>query len=120
MAQAVVAVHFAFLGFVIAGGFMAWRWRRVLWAHLIACVWAVAILTVPGLVCPLTWAENWARVRAGLAPYMTGFIDHHIEGVLFPSALTPLAQVLVGAAVLTSWVGLYLRRSGRAHPADVI
>ena len=113
MAQAVVAVHFAFLGFVIAGGFFAWRWRRVLWAHLAACTWAIAILTVPGLICPLTRTENWARVRGGLHPYVTGFIDHHIEGSLYPAAFTPFVQVLVALAVLASWVGLYLRR----HPA---
>ena len=119
MAQAVVAVHFAFLGYVIAGGFLAWRWRRALWPHLAACAWAVAIVTLPFLVCPLTQAENWARSRGGLQPYVTGFIDHHVEGVLYPAAFTPVVQVAVGLVVVTSWVGLYLRRAESASPADV-
>ncbi len=103
LAEVVVVIHFVFLAYVIGGGFLALRWRRTIWAHLAASAWAIAIITVPGLTCPLTRAENWARHRGGDASYTGGFIDRYIEGVLYPARFTPLVQVLVGASVLTSW-----------------
>jgi hypothetical protein len=103
----IVAVHFAFLLEVIAGGFLA-LWRRwLIWVHLAAVAWAVAILTVPGLVCPLTVAENWARKRAGMASYSGGFIDRYIQGHLYPAAGTHFVQAAIGAVVVLSWVLLY-------------
>jgi hypothetical protein len=104
LADTVVAAHFAFLVFVLFGGFAAVRWRWLRWAHLAAVGWAVAIVAVPGLVCPLTVAENWARERAGLSSYTGGFIDRHVEGVLYPARYTPLVQAAVALLVLSSWV----------------
>lgn len=117
LADAVVVIHFAFLAYVIGGGFLALRLRWAIWPHLAASAWAVAIVTVPGLVCPLTTAENWARHRAGDASYTGGFIDRYIENVLYPARLTPLVQVLVAAAVITSWILVVrARRRGRRDP----
>jgi hypothetical protein len=116
-ADVVVVIHFAFLAYVIGGGFLALRWRWSIWPHLGACTWAIAILTVPGLVCPLTTAEAWARHRAGDASYSGAFINQYIEGVLYPARLTPLVEVLVGASVLTSWaLVIRLRRRDRRDP----
>lgn len=106
---AVVGVHFAFLAFVVVGGFVAVRWRRAIWAHLAAIAWAVAILTVPGLLCPLTVAENWGRHRAGMSSYTGGFIDRYIQGVLYPARYTPFVQATVAVVVLVSWVWFYRR-----------
>lgn len=111
LADAIVAVHFVFLGYVVVGGFIALRWRWTIWTHLAAGAWAVAIVTVPGLVCPLTRAQNWAAHRGGEAQYTGGFIDRYVENVLYPARYTPVVQVLVGLAVLTSWALFY--RSGR-------
>ena len=33
-ADVVVALHSAFIAFVVAGGFLVWRWRRVAWVHI--------------------------------------------------------------------------------------
>lgn len=111
---AVVAVHFAFLAFVIAGGYLALRRRRLIWAHAAACAWAVAIVTWPGLLCPLTVAENWARRHAGMSSYTEGFIDRYVKGVLYPAGYTTAVQALVAVAVLTSWI-LWYRRWRAVH-----
>ena len=66
LADAVVILHFLFVAFVVLGGFVARRWRRVAWVHLPAAVWGVAI-EFGGWVCPLTPLENALRTRAGLA-----------------------------------------------------
>ena len=50
--------------------------------------------------------------RAGMPVLRTGFIDTYIDGVLYPDRVAHLVQVLVGAIVLVSWAGLYLRWRG--------
>src|SRR5205814_9673588 len=95
----VVAAHFGYLAYVVFGGFLGWRWRRAIWPHLVAVGWAVVIVVFP-LSCPLTWAQDWARRRAGEAPLTKGFIDRYIEGVLYPARFTWLVQFLVAGIVL--------------------
>ncbi|HEY1488296.1 MAG TPA: DUF2784 domain-containing protein, partial [Micromonosporaceae bacterium] len=115
LADAIVGVHFAFLGYVIVGGFLALRWRRTIWTHLIACAWAVAIVTAPGLLCPLTIAQNWAMHRAGEPQFTGGFIDRYVENVIYPARYTPIVQALVALIVIASWVLAYRRRDHISH-----
>jgi Protein of Unknown function (DUF2784) len=104
----ILTAHFAFLAYVVLGGFLAWRWPRAIWPHLAAAAWGFAVVAVP-LTCPLTTAENWARRRSGSAALTKGFIDRYIEGVLYPERFTRLLQILVAVVVLGSWVGAVLR-----------
>lgn len=113
LADATMVVHFGFIVYVVLGGFLAWRWPRMIWPHLVAALWGALILTA-GVECPLTYVENWARSRAGgerLPP--SGFIDHYIEGVVYPERYTLLLQLLAVATVLVSWWVPARRRSGR-------
>jgi hypothetical protein len=64
---AVVVVHFAFLGYLIVGGFIALRWRRTIWLHVPTVLWGIAI-AVGHLDCPLTWLERLGRKKAGMPP----------------------------------------------------
>jgi hypothetical protein len=105
-ADAVVIIHALFVAFVVLGGFVAWRWRRVAWVHVPAAVWGVAI-EFGGWVCPLTPLENALRARAGLAGYSGGFVEHHVIGWLYPVGLTPPAQVVLGALALLINVAAY-------------
>ena len=65
LADAVVLLHAAFVAFVVLGGFLAWRRRSLVWAHLPCAVWGV-LLEYRGWICPLTPLENDLRRRAGL------------------------------------------------------
>lgn len=102
----ILTVHFAYLAYVVFGGFLAWRWPRAFWPHLVAAAWGLAVVGIP-LTCPLTTAEGWARRRAGEAGLTRGFIDRYIEGVLYPERFTLLLQAGVGIAVVGSWAGAY-------------
>ncbi|MCF2532909.1 DUF2784 domain-containing protein [Yinghuangia soli] len=115
LADAAMTAHFAFLAYVVLGGFAAWRWPRMLWPHLAAALWGLIVIT-GSIECPLTAAENWARERAGENRMATtGFIDHYIEGVLYPERFTTLLQLLAAACVLASWtVPLHRRRTRKA------
>jgi hypothetical protein len=116
LVMVILAVHFAFLAYVMFGGFLALRWPAAFWPHLGAAVWGVLVVGVP-LNCPLTWAEGWARRRAGEPALTRGFIDRYFEGVLYPERLTGLVRVLVAFCVLGSWLWAYRRWVGRPRPA---
>lgn len=64
LADATVAVHAGFLVYLTVGGFLAWRWRWMLWPHVACAAYGLGIVAI-GWDCPLTDLENWARVRAG-------------------------------------------------------
>jgi hypothetical protein len=115
----ILAVHFAYLAFVVFGGFLSWRWPRLFWPHLAAAVWGLAVVAL-SLRCPLTTAENWAREQAGLAPQARGFIDRYIEGVLYPARYTVLLQTLAGLLVIGSWAGAYLFRRNRRRRVETV
>ncbi|NUT53629.1 MAG: DUF2784 domain-containing protein [Saccharothrix sp.] len=110
-AELVMVVHHGVLIFLVVGGFLAWRWPRVLYFHVAMAAWGLLIVLFP-LACPLTWLENELRAAAGQARLETGFIDTYIDGVLYPDSAARLVQVLVAVVVLASWTGLYLRRRG--------
>ncbi|GAB3801788.1 DUF2784 domain-containing protein [Micromonospora zhanjiangensis] len=105
----IVALHFGFLGYLLFGGFLAWRWPRTGWAHLAAAGWGIAVV-VARLNCPLTWAEAWSRQRAGEPAPTSGFIARYVDGVLYPAGYTAVAQAVVVLLVAASWTGLLLRR----------
>jgi hypothetical protein len=103
---AAVVAHFAYLAYLVFGGFLAWRWTWLFWPHLIAAAWG--LLIVLNLVpCPLTWVEDWARRRAGMPILRGGFMDHYVNGVLYPLRYEAAVRVLVAVVVLVSWVGAY-------------
>ena len=99
LADCVVLVHAAFVGFVMLGGFLAWRWRPVVWAHVPAALWGAAI-EYAGSICPLTPLENALRARAGLEGYGGGFVEHYVIPLLYPAGLTRPAQTVLGTVVV--------------------
>ncbi len=104
-----IAVHFAFLCYLVVGGFLALRWRRTIWLHVPAVLWGIAI-TTQHLDCPLTWLERWGRANAGMAPLPSeGFIAHYIAGVLYPANWANTVPIVVFALVAVSWA-LYVWR----------
>ncbi len=105
LAEAVMLLHFAVLAFLLAGGFLAWRWRWVIYPHLALAAWAVLSIATP-TICPLTSWENHFRAAAGLPVLQTGFIDHYIDGVWYPESASVAVQLVLGVVVVVSWAGL--------------
>jgi Protein of Unknown function (DUF2784) len=99
LADAVIVFHFAFVGFVLLGGLLALRWRRVMWAHLPCVAWGIWIELSHGL-CPLTPLENDLRELAGRSTYEGGFVDHYIMPVLYPEGLTHQTQVAIACLII--------------------
>jgi len=108
----VVVLHYLYLGYLIVGGFLAWRWPRTIGLHLLAGAWALLITAFP-LVCPLTWLHNWLRRQVGERPLRHGFIAKYVTGVFYPARYETEVRLAVGAVVLTSWIGFaVIRRPG--------
>jgi len=120
LADAVVAFHFAFIVFVVAGGLLV-LWRRG-WAllHLPAVAWG-AWTEFTGTICPLTPWEQALRRQAGEAGYAGGFVEHYLVPLIYPAALTPGLQIALGAFVLLLNAALYAgvwRRWRREWPGS--
>ena len=98
-ADLVLVVHLAFVLFVVLGGLLALRWRRVAWVHVPVALYGAAIEFV-GFICPLTPLEVWLRRRGGEAGYEGGFIEHYVTAALYPTGLTRKVQLVLGTAVL--------------------
>ncbi|HME74688.1 MAG TPA: DUF2784 domain-containing protein [Mycobacterium sp.] len=112
-----VVAHFAFLCYLIVGGFLALHWRRAIWLHVPAALWGIAI-TAARLDCPLTSLERWGRAKAAMAPLPPGgFIAHYISGVLYPASWAGFVPLVVFTLVALSWV-LYVRTRSRARPVS--
>ena len=114
LADAVLVLHFAFIAFALLGGLLVWRWPRLAWLHLPAAAWAAGIAFFGG-ICPLTPLENRLRVAGGEAGYTGGFIEHVVEGLIYPGWLTREIQIGLGALVLAVNIACYWRAAKRGR-----
>lgn len=113
LADLAIAAHFAFLVFVVAGGFAARRYRWLAVPHLLAAAWGVYV-EVADAFCPLTRLENTFARRAGGAGYEDSFIEHYLVPIIYPSGLTRPVQwgLAVFVVVLNVAVYAWPRRGG--------
>ena len=115
LADAVVLLHAAFVGFVVCGGLLV-LWRRwMACVHLPAVVWGVFI-EFSGRVCPLTPLENRLRALAGGVVYKGDFIERYVIPVLYPPELGRDVQIALGLVALAVNAAVYFyawRRSRR-------
>jgi len=108
LANAVAILHLAFILFVISGAFLLLRWPKLMWVHIPAAIWGVAIEFM-GWYCPLTGLENWMLHRAGRAGYSGGFVAHYIFALIYPAGLTRGIEIVLGVIVLVVNVSVYVR-----------
>jgi hypothetical protein len=113
-----VVAHFAFLAYLVVGGFLALRFPRTIWLHVPVVMWGIGTVWMH-LECPLTWLERWARSRAGMDPLPSeGFIDHYITGLLYPASAVGVVEAVVFSTVCVSWLAyVAARRGSAARPA---
>ncbi len=109
LADATMVVHFAYLVFVVLGGFLAWRWTWVIVPHVCAAGWA-ALIVAFSWNCPLTPVENHFRAEAGQNRLgAEGFVGTYLTDVVYPEEYVWLAQLGLALAVVVSWAVLGVR-----------
>jgi Protein of Unknown function (DUF2784) len=114
LADGMVGIHYAYMAYMIVGGFIAWRWPKTIVVHVLAVVWAVLIVTTK-IPCPITALQNNFRERAGDGPLSDSFINVYIRGTFYPEGQQTLSRVVVGLVIVASWVGYYYLRRNRRH-----
>jgi hypothetical protein len=97
LADLIVAVHLAYVGFVVVGQLLivpgaifGWGWIRNPWfrtLHLLAIL-VVAGEAFAGIPCPLTVWEDKLRELADQAAQGGTFIGRLLDFVMFPPGLT--------------------------------
>lgn len=113
-ADALVFLHFTFVIFVVSGGFLSWRFRRVALVHVPAAIWGM-LIEFTGWICPLTPLENRLRIGAGGVGYEGGFVEHYIIPILYPSDLTRSTQIGLGMLVVLLNLLAYAVYFGRRY-----
>ena len=114
LADAVLALHLAFVAFVVLGlvvifvGRRRWPWVRKRWLRLahLAAILVVALQAWLGMICPLTTLEMMLRARAGEAGYAGALVAHWMQRLLYfeaPMWVFALAYSAFGLLVLASW-----------------
>ena len=99
LADLTLFLHATFILFVVFGGLLVFRHRRLVWLHVPAAAWGI-LIEFQGWICPLTYLENDLRAAAGESGYDAGFIDHYLAPLVYPAALSHETQVMLGLAVL--------------------
>lgn len=98
-ADFLVVLHLGFIIFVGLGALLCLRWKKIVWLHLPAVVWAAAIEFRRG-ICPLTPLEQQLRLAAGEAGYSGSFIEHYLLPVIYPAGLDATFQYILGTLVI--------------------
>jgi len=106
LADLTLAVHFAFILFVVFGGLLVARWPRLAWLHVPAAVYG-ALIEFVGWTCPLTPLENHFRRLGGEAGYRGGFIEHYLLPLIYPERMTRAVGVVLGLGVVVLNLLLY-------------
>jgi hypothetical protein len=106
-ADLVVGIHSVFVLFVVLGGLLVLRWRRLVYLHVPAVIWG-AWIEFSGRICPLTPLENALRRQAGQSGYAGGFVEHYLLAALYPTGLTRTIQFALGALVIALNLCIYI------------
>ena len=112
LADVVMVVHGALLLFFVVGAFLAWRWPKLIWFHLGIVVWNLVIVLVD-FGCPVTATEKFFRREGGESVYAGGYIQHYLNGWLWPDGATPVAEKVGFALVVTGYAGFFVVRRRR-------
>ena len=104
----VLLVHLAWILLVIFGALFT-RGRRAWTAlHILALLWGIATEAGPW-PCPLTLAEQYFEIRAGLAAYHGSFLLHTLDAIVYPNVPAWVVTV-IGVAVCVLNLGIYAGR----------
>ena len=106
-ADAVLLLHLGFILFVALGALFALRWRWLVFVHLPAAAYGVAV-ELGGWVCPLTPLEMALHDRALAAGVGPSGFSRLVEALIYPAGLNREFQFLLAALLLVGNLVVYL------------
>jgi hypothetical protein len=105
-ADAVLLAHLAFILFALLGAAIALRWRWIIVVHLPAAAWG-CFVELTGRICPLTYLENYLRIKSGQSGYTESFIEHYLVTIIYPAGLTGDIQLALAGVVIVVNMSIY-------------
>ncbi|MFH1919366.1 MAG: DUF2784 domain-containing protein [Planctomycetota bacterium] len=130
LADTVVVIHAAYIGFVIfgllailVGVLFRWKWVQNVWfrgIHFLAILTVVAQALL-GVICPLTTLEKHWRAKGGGEVYSGHFVGHWAHELIFfeaPPWVFTVCYCLIGMVVLVTIIAFPPRRPGRSVQAN--
>ena len=106
-ADAVLLFHLGFILFVALGALPALRWRWLVFVHLPALAYGLAIELI-GWMCPLTPLEVALHDRALAAGVGPNGFSRFIDALIYPAGLNREIQLLLAALLLAGNLVVYL------------
>jgi len=112
LADLVLALHAAYVLFVVGGLALiwlgiwrGWRWVRHFWFRLLhlAAIGLVATEALVGLTCPLTVLEDWLRIQTDAN---MGFVARWLQRLLFwdfPGWVFTLVYLAFAVLAILTW-----------------
>jgi len=98
-ADFVLIFHLSFILFAVLGAAMAF-WRNwIPFVHIPVAAWAIFI-ELTGRSCPLTYFENYLRIKAGQSGYTESFIEHYLLAIIYPAGLTREIQFVLAGVII--------------------
>lgn len=105
-ADTVLLSHLAFILFALLGAATAARWRWIPVVHLPVAAWGFFV-EITGRICPLTYLENYLRIKAGQSGYTESFVEHYLLAIIYPAGLTREIQFALAAVVIVVNIAIY-------------
>jgi len=107
LANLTLLVHLVFIVFCVGGGLACLHNLKWAFIHLPALVWGAATEFF-GIICPLTYLENFFLHRAGAAGYEGDFLEEYLIAVIYPDGLTRITQIWLGVSLVSVNLLIYL------------
>jgi hypothetical protein len=117
LADLVVVLHLAFLGYMVFGGLLALRRLGLIWPH-VAVIGYSFYVTLTSFTCPATTLEKWLRVQGGETPYEGSFIHEYLSGTIYPPAIETAVWLACMGIALASWALVLTRRRRAGLPQE--
>ena len=104
LANSVLISHFAFVFFVLSGGFFIPSWSWLIWLHLPSVLWTSSV-TIFNWKCPLTIIEDKHRTSSGDKGYGRGFVEQYFSPYI-PWADTARKREITAGLFVFVWNSL--------------
>jgi disulfide bond formation protein DsbB len=106
-ANLTLAMHFAFIVFVIFGALILFVSKKILFIHIPSVIYG-AYIELSHSICPLTYLENWFLKKAGLKSYPSSFIEQYLMPIVYPDNLTAELQFYLGFLLIFTNIVIYV------------
>ncbi len=104
LATAVLALHLAWILWVIFGWPVSRDRPWLRWLHFASLIYGIFIEIAPW-PCPLTLLEQYLESQAGIVPYRQPFLIHYLEAVVYPDI--PDGLLISGSSVRRQSLSAY-------------